>query len=44
MKIYFFKKLSSLPLVLFDVCFIFKSAMIVYYTGAENLTGGVSLN
>jgi len=37
MKIYFFKKISSLPLFLCGVCFVFKFAMIVYYTGAEDL-------
>jgi len=39
MKIYNFLKLSTLPLFLFVVCFVFKT--IVYYTGAEDLTGGV---
>jgi len=36
MKIYFFKKLSSLSLFLCGVCFIFKLA-------TDDLTGGVSL-
>jgi len=31
MKIHFLK-LSSLPLFLCDVCVVFKTAMIVYYT------------
>jgi len=42
MKIHFLK-FTSLPLFLCDVCFVFKTTMIVYYTLAEALTGGVSL-
>jgi len=29
-------KLSSLPFFLYGVCFVFKSAMIVYLTGGVN--------